>query len=222
MDFKQALRFARYSSYSYSDEMPFIDGHDVTFIENKKTDTQCYVLSNHRQQIVVFRGTEASISNTKDIITDLDCRIIRGTHAGFMEAYESVSEDINKALKPHKHTVFTGHSLGGALAKVAGARYRSSYKLIVTFGAPRVFSKKTAIEFESYHGDCVVRFENTLDPIPYMPLERMGFFHIGNSHKLGSWWSAIFPSVFSKIGLGKSANAHSIDTYIKNLEGMTG
>lgn len=222
MDFNQALRFARYSALSYGGDMPVKDGHSVTFIEDKDTDTQCYILSNHREQIVVFRGTEASAGNIKDIITDLDCRIIRGTHAGFMKAYESVSEKINKVLKPHKHTVFTGHSLGGALAKIAGARYRSTYKLIVTFGAPRVFNKKTSIEFETFHGDCVVRFENKLDPVPYIPLERMGFSHIGESHSLGSWWSAVIPSLFNKFGFDTINSTHSIDTYIKNLEKRTG
>jgi predicted lipase len=85
-------------------------------------------------------------------------------HKGFSSLYESLGGKINEELKkllnvlrdkvpPSEtfHLLFTGHSMGGALAHLAAMRWKKYEKTIdpyttpavhvYSFGAPRVFSR---------------------------------------------------------------------------------
>lgn len=69
-------------------------------------------------------------------------------HQGFLKATEELWPDISKDLEElENHQLFaTGHSLGGAMAVIAGMHH--SFKEIVTFGEPRV-GKNIANGFKS-------------------------------------------------------------------------
>lgn len=91
---------------------------------------------------VVFRGTEAS--KLEDVIADLMTAQVpwQGggrVHRGFAYAYGRVRDELAQtlaALRPPR-VIYTGHSLGAALATLAAAEHTAPARL-VTFGSPRV------------------------------------------------------------------------------------
>ena len=111
-------------------------------------------------------------------------------HDGFYKAYKSCSGDVRQYIRDYAtdtgcslgnlHITLTGHSLGGALAILAGAdlvnalynRKNSENNIrVVTFAAPRVFNSLAAKRYD----DLLVlqrnhlRIEVTQDVIPTVP-----------------------------------------------------
>ena len=125
------------------------------------TDTQGFAFVLGRVGYVVMRGTESwadmrtnrhdePTSETFDELSRLEQRAVGGKwpprHTGFAVAWGCVAPDIEDWVRRHRHEfdqlVFSGHSLGGALA-ILGARHfasqdRSLVGAVITFGAPMV------------------------------------------------------------------------------------
>lgn len=164
---------------------------------DKKTDTQGYVATNRSEgeaeepgmAVVAFRGTQQSI----DWWTNLDAAAIeihgRGTnsgvvvgkvHKGFNRAYLSVDAQIKELLEGEEDLplYITGHSLGGALAKLAtwylpGAKLAACY----TFGAPRIGDQKLRDRYRTP----IYRIVNGTDPVPFVPPSNTSITILKNS-----------------------------------------
>lgn len=113
-------------------------------------------------------------------------------HYGIYEAYK----DLNKfGLSRHMQTVFTkypfaqilltGHSLGGALASIAGLELKASPQWnvtqnvsVITFGSPKWCDDNLA-EYFSEAMDESFRIVNQNDVIPSFPPKFFGFHHVG-------------------------------------------
>ncbi len=67
----------------------------------------------------------------------------------------------------------TGHSLGGAMAHLAGRRYH--FREVVTFGEPRVGPK----EQPGFRAARHVRYVNGRDTVPSLPPRALGYEHHG-------------------------------------------
>ncbi len=151
------------------------DGELGDFITSDQ-DTQLFFQRKGDTVYVTFRGT----SSFKDVITDMNIRTIRikdkiRVHEGFYNQFKSVEIEITKRLIKHidaKNIIFTGHSLGGALAQLAAAYYGEildfSNVICHTFGSPRV-GNKYFVEWFSKHVDENIRVENNRDPVPMIP-----------------------------------------------------
>jgi len=129
---------------------------DAIKIENRITGATAFVIKRKTIDIIAFRGTEKKLN---DILTDLTAIPVpyagRMCHAGFALQHASIWKEIKKHIDPKKRTLFTGHSLAGALSEISAAilmqenKKRSKkgnkdiYKNInlVTFGKPNVFFK---------------------------------------------------------------------------------
>jgi hypothetical protein len=109
--------------------------------------TEAYLVDTPYALVVAFRGTE--IRSWRDLLTDArfklkDAGSFEGTrvHTGFSVALDQVWPDILGLAREHgKPVVITGHSLGGALEALCGARMAVAgvdVQAIVTFGQPRV------------------------------------------------------------------------------------
>ena len=76
-------------------------------------------------------------------------------HWGFYNQFQYLESELDKALSDYnnndneREVVFSGHSLGGALASIAALKYAKKYPDLevncVTFGSPRVESKAFAV-----------------------------------------------------------------------------
>jgi len=126
--------------------------NQVVFLN--KDSTQCFVASNEKFALVVFRGSEIWKKKGKfdlskvlaDLMTDVDIRLVKWAeggkvHRGFKNALDEVWDDlfihIEKLHRKGLKIWFGGHSLGAALATLAADRcpYAAG---VYTIGSPRV------------------------------------------------------------------------------------
>jgi hypothetical protein len=83
--------------------------------------------------------------------------------------------------------VVTGHSLGGALADVFAANYLAETGRslsVITFAAPRTFSREAATQLQQTLGDKKIRIVRRGDFAPSYPPRNAGFEHFGSVFEL--------------------------------------
>ncbi|KAK2599153.1 hypothetical protein QQS21_005415 [Conoideocrella luteorostrata] len=110
-----------------------------------------------------------------------NCRV----HTGFWTAFRGVKADMLAAVKeqqaknPGFSVVTTGHSLGGAVATIAGAYLRKSgiSTDIYTFGSPRVGDEAFAAFVSGQSEGKTFRITNAADPITVSPGIAAGYAH---------------------------------------------
>ena len=114
-------------------------------IENKFTGATAFIAKRKTIDIVAFRGTQKKLN---DILTDLCVVPVpyagRLCHAGFVIQHRSIWKEILQHIDPNKRTLFTGHSLAGALASLSCSKLRKHTNKnlnLVTFGKPNVYFK---------------------------------------------------------------------------------
>lgn len=169
-------------------------GLDVEFVQ--ADNTQAYVGTNDGHIVVAFRGTESptSIEGLKDwLLTNAANLLIipegrLGTdfvaagvgarfHQGFVNAiggvWDALFPLVESAMKASPRPLWlTGHSLGGALALLAGWRFLRrtvSVHQIYTFGAPMVGNDKAIAAINHKFEGKVFRYVHQPDPIPHLP-----------------------------------------------------
>jgi predicted lipase len=150
-----------------------------------------------KQQIIVaFRGT----ANTENWLDNL--KLFKApfpyasrsqsdiqVHAGFLETYRPLRAryfaalNSLKALFPSYTIIFTGHSLGGALAQIGAADALSNLKLnvkmvkVMAFSAPRAGNEDFANYLYSL-GVHIDRFVEENDIVPHLPPHSAGYTHV--------------------------------------------
>jgi len=184
--------------------------YDFIDIE-KNGDTQVLIASTTNYSLICFRGTQ-EIADWKTNLMLSGKRISSYTnnghvHSGFHNAWNSARPNIEEYLDSHQssfskgnnnvelcHQVLIGgHSLGGALALIAGIEWKDKYGIlgVFTFGQPKVYSKEAKESYETYNLfgapiPLIHRYVFKDDPVPSLP---PGYVHIGDekfSSKIGS------------------------------------
>ena len=123
--------------------------------------------------VIAVRGTELS---WRDILRDARATpyksdLLGWGHKGFLTAAERVVGELSLHQGIRKPLVFTGHSLGGAVALAAsygGWKLGWDVRQMVGFGTPKVFyreSKKLPLEDIAY-----TLYENGSDPVVKIPM----------------------------------------------------
>lgn len=150
------------------------------FLENKKTDTQGFILPTGASAIISFRGTQ----QTKDWMTDFNAfheavpydnyaSPIR-THRGITDAYKSVRGKIHQWVQENKprYIYVTGHSLGGALGTLCAVdmQYNFPDKGVSCYvsGNPKVGNKAFAVSYAKRVPNTVRTYMRT-DLVPNLP-----------------------------------------------------
>ncbi len=132
--------------------------------------------NNEPFAVLVFRGTH----NPQDWLKNLDTAPVAWNgpgriHKGFRDAFEAVWPDIFPLISTLTcPVVYTGHSLGAALATLA-AVYLPPHSLY-TFGSPMVGDSSFAATLT---GASVFRLVNNTDIVPQLPPPMLGFAHAG-------------------------------------------
>lgn len=154
-------------------------------------------------EYVAFRGTLFSMwSNTKRVLNFLPKKDRDGVkmHRGFSMAFEDCNEVLEHLISREKPVIFTGHSLGGALALIAANHYRES---AVTFAAPNVFFNQNMdgkVDHVGYRikGDFVPHlppttffFKWTRAKIEFMIDSKKKYFKQTKYHDLGLYISTL-------------------------------
>ena len=165
-----------------------------------QNDCQVYTCKYNDSLVFAFRGTESF----RDVLSDLN--IFRSNlaiprtqltcnpkvHSGFLTQFDTVKDEINTEIQVYREEsnndntlIFTGHSLGGALATIATVYYGLQYPDMnincITFGSPRVGNKDFVNLFNN-RVNISQRFVNEDDPVP------MGPTPFRFSHVCGGKW----------------------------------
>lgn len=115
-------------------------------------------------RFVAFRGTEFSKwSNTKRVLNFIPKKNPAGrkAHRGFVMAFADLKKLIDPLIFNPKSVIFTGHSLGGALA-ILGAEHYEGFA--VTFASPKVYFNENVKNKISHVG-----YRIKGDPVPLLP-----------------------------------------------------
>lgn len=154
--------------------------------ERRDRGIQAYIAGNDTMLVVAFRGTTdnadwaTNLQSGKRIATTPQGRKVP-LHAGFWLAYSQIAVPLERAIaveldRKSRPLVFTGHSLGGALAQIAAAvSGRPENSACYTFGAPRVAASwfRRVLQVPHY------RFVNGWDVVPIVPPALLGYGHTG-------------------------------------------
>lgn len=154
--------------------------------------------------VVAVRGTDDGLDwfhNLARWKTNFD----RGrVHSGFLNHTDLIYKDVISQVKDKRNINITGHSLGGAVSLLIGARLALSdlnvSVQVTTFGSPRVGNcvfRNWCNKQKNLH---VRRIHNKKDPVTYFPI--VGYRHVGENYTVYSsnkWWRFL--------------KSHSITTY---------
>ena len=220
MDIKRVLKMLEYCGMSYNDFQPELLNEKIIFINDKKTDVQCFLRINENTMTIVFRGSDSQKdwkTNSKFCKTTIpygnDSSKIR-VHSGFINAYKSpnIRMKIQKYINDFdiQKVYITGHSYGAALAVLCAVDLeynfpKKDYEVIV-FGCPRVGNKafKQSYNLRVFK---TLRVENRRDIVTKVPFAFMGYRHVGAKLKIGKS-AGIMPF---------SMKSHTLQEYYSNI-----
>jgi hypothetical protein len=249
-DFRSAWLYANLSAAAYESNLEHLktglDQFDydlVDFFGDPRTDTHGYVavsLATNRL-VVAFRGTDSirdfEVDGDVVPVPDVGLPGCPDVHRGFLDAYLSVEKDLvailvaQRATYPHLVPVFTGHSLGGALAHLAAAHFFMDHPLdpllVYTYGSPRVGWSGFA-KWYSKHITLSYRVVHERDLVPRVPLPPFLHtdteLHITDDGKvIGSlrlWWRRLLDwdrQVIADFD-GEGLREHYISGYLTALQ----
>ena len=179
-------------------------------------ESKCVILSTHpwitpSYVLVAFRGTimfQMGDTDYRNAFTDLNCARMPyevggqsvSIHSGFGELWAKLRGRMVTALRRRlsrddveddTSVVFTGHSLGGALATLAAVTAAETFPerrkniTMYSFGSPRVGNKLFAEAYDALVPDSF-RIVNKGDPVSLMPPPWAFYTHIGHAVLLNS------------------------------------
>lgn len=170
----------------------------TAYIDDRRTDTQALVAQVGGVVRVAFRGTESAA----DILTDLrvalvgcdapleGCRVHSGVRRAWRAVREAVYDAVTDAARRcgrRPPVELTGHSLGGALAVLAGidlAVTGLAAASVVTFGSPRAGDAALREAAWATLSRCTC-YVHCADPIPWVPPWHWGYRTPGRVVRLG-------------------------------------
>ena len=159
------------------------------FFESKGQErnggTHCFVafdddaVKENKLAVVAFRGTDKD--DPTDLLDDVEAQLVdwKGTAKvfdGFKDALAEVETDLLPALQPIDcRLLFTGHSLGAALATLLANEKTPS--ALYTIGSPRVGDHDFVA---SLGGVRRFRYVDSCDIVTQLPPTFLGYAHLGD------------------------------------------
>jgi triacylglycerol lipase len=189
MDKNRAFEMAQLSERAYLPLKEFQKLHtDRRFSFHSVFYNQFYTVWTATELIFIFRGTE--ISDFSDIKADLKFRLVPvesnaeagKVHRGFKKSldmiWDVISEDMER-LSEGRTVIFTGHSLGAAVATLAFSRHDDYLAQLYSFGSPRVGNSDYAAVLNFKHRERIFRFRNHNDIVCRHPMSIWTYRHAG-------------------------------------------
>ncbi len=164
------------------------DEHFLSVTGFDNNSAQAALVEHDDYLCMTFRGTN-ELEDWLDNINAFATQEMFGEfHRGFWNSVEDVWKPLDARYRElqqaRKRPLFiTGHSLGGAMATIAAAKYLHEDKpftSVYTFGQPRALTRDTAIKFDVLCKSRFFRFHNNNDLVTRVPARLMGYSHIGS------------------------------------------
>ncbi|KAM0721975.1 hypothetical protein Q7P37_002901 [Cladosporium fusiforme] len=158
---------------------------------------------NARGLLDVAKELADGIHMKRDVDTDMapkcnNCTVHMGFHASWVHTRPHVLPELEKAkeLFPNYQLTLVGHSLGGAVAALAGLDLlaRGYDPQVTTFGEPRIgntgltkyLDMRFNLEAQPPTNDTALKYRRVThidDPVPLLPLSEWGYaMHAGEIH----------------------------------------
>jgi len=228
---------ARLSREAYEDSAPSIEGFEHLRVSGatKWGDgvirADLFRCSDEQIACCVFRGTDSIQAwGTNLLVTTAETGYGGEAHEGFVKAWNSVRDEVLEFIGDAEEFVFSGHSLGGALATLAcWDRMAAPSPCVcrcVTFGAPRVLTHKAAGRYNGLlrrGGHVHIRYQVDMDLVPQVPLA-LRFRHVGQTELLWpqAWHQrarrALACATKPVDGFKRVRRNHDMGSYITALE----
>jgi hypothetical protein len=159
------------------------------FFESKGSEkgrgTHCFLTlregvgSNSELAVLAFRGTDkrdfTNLSADADLVS-MPWEKGGKVHRGFAEALSEVRPSLDLALQALRcRAVFTGHSLGAAMATLMASIEHPAY--MYTFGSPRVGDANFVSTLKNVK---IRRYVDCCDLVTRVPPEIVGYTHAGH------------------------------------------
>ena len=210
-----------------------------TYHTSRRTGADAYSYVDGNKVLFAFRGTKG----IQDLLTNGDLRqgvhyVEKGqplyAHQGFINQYNSIERSIMKVVESNEaasEIVFTGHSLGAALATLAASKISVETDAVIklhTFGSPRVGCEGFA-DWTSYILDEHFRITHRQDPITRVPFS-WRFKHVtGKAYEYDddlnikileddAHWIWRLVNIYNTFDVAKPIDDHDMNNYIKCVE----
>jgi predicted lipase len=195
-------------------------------------DSKAYLVLKNDIAYITFRGTDDILNIATDlngflvnIKEDTDVKVHKGFYAQFTSIKEWILNDL-KRIKPKK-IIFTGHSMGSAIATIAAAIFALDKTLpeitCIGFGSPRTGDKNFKALYNT-HVKNSYRITNTYDPVPLLPFlpyyEHVSpAYHIKDNKLYKQIGDLYWPFRFINFlyDMRKPIYNHAYDVYIQNI-----
>lgn len=110
-----------------------------------------------------------------------------GMHKQLMSIFPTIKSYMDDIISSAEHAdiYLTGHSIGGCLAAITAYYFDKGFgevvgsSTIITFGAP-CFTNKHGTEWYKNNIE-YIRIDAIGDPIPNLPIQRLGYTHVNNT-----------------------------------------
>ncbi|MDN5247800.1 MAG: lipase family protein [Wolbachia endosymbiont of Tyrophagus putrescentiae] len=213
------------SQMGYKTKEEFInEGYKIIPFWSNDERSADFVFAKGQEVTIAYHGTK----DINDVLTDANATftvpafLTSGgrAHRGFYNAFKSSFISLNKVLEAHANEQklevknlkmnFTGHSMGGALAKLAALCFNKTEGAqdvhVATFGDPRVFDLTASYIYNDALGEKTIRVaQHRQDPVPASPPGFTGYAHVGSQLR-------------TEVPLGYCT--HKIDGYYEAIKGM--
>ncbi len=211
-------------------EMQRLGATNVKFVH--VGDSQGVVASTGDRIIVAFPGSDEKSDWRSDLNFARKPKFGAEVHGGFVNAYEDVWPEMEAEIKrlvaeKDRPILFTGHSMGGALASMAALDLKQqsigTIHSVYTFGCPPIGNQAFATKYDRAV-PTTYRVVNQSDDVPAM--EAPGYEHAGKHIWLNGegadnnsgWFGRLWHRVGRPIGSG--VEDHRIANYEKSLKDL--
>lgn len=212
----------------------------ISVVGADKNSAQGGLIEHESYYCMVFRGT----NQKEDWLDNLKAfpvkQLFGEFHRGFWQSVQDVWDVLYNAYSQAnaqrpKPLFITGHSLGGAMAAIAAARFIQNdepFVSVYTFGQPRAMTRDTASIFNVECKSRFYRFNNNNDLVTRVPARVMGYSHVGTylhiasdgviHQEIGFWYKFLDSCQdalkdFGELGLD-GVKDHSMESYIAAVQ----
>jgi Lipase (class 3) len=149
---------------------------------NQGTQAMLIVHKSTQQYVLAFRGTELTWRDfyVDALLFKTDWPTGGKVHSGFAKALAAIWPEIEASIKEVSSIIFTGHSLGAALATLTASKLSNKCNQLVTIGSPSVGNTAFVIAVQAALQGKIRRFVDCCDLVTQVPPRFLGFRHLGS------------------------------------------